>query len=435
MASSEPLVLHLLPSLHVGGVERGVLDLCAARPATSAVASAGGPLEASLGTAAKRWSTLARRDPLSVLLINPLVISAWTRRLSVDVLHAHSRALGVSAAIARGLCRTLGLRRVRYVYTWHGYYDTSSPLKRLWYAALLAADGLIFPSAALRDAVRASFGSAVRADAEAIHRGVRSAREARRDEGAPEPPLALPAPTAGSFRVLLPGRLSPSKGHDLLASAAAHALAEGDGVPALEVALIGARPAQLARGRLSPATAEPPPLGPSASAWRSCYERRLRDAMDAAARAANARRPGRLRFELRPHGALSAAYAAADLVAVPSRRPEAFGRVVVEALAAGRLCATFHHGAASEVGAAVLRAAVEHGLPPTLLPRGVLLVGPLFLVAPCDARGLGAAIREASRMGSAERLARGEVGVRAAAEFGLDAFVRRTLAVYRSCCG
>lgn len=96
-------VLQLVPAMHVGGVERGVLEIDSAlteASASSLVASSGGPLVSQLKGAHLQCGLLARRDPFCVLLFNPLRLAFWLRRHRIDVVHARSRCLVVSALIA-----------------------------------------------------------------------------------------------------------------------------------------------------------------------------------------------------------------------------------------------------------------------------------------------------------------------------------------------
>jgi glycosyltransferase involved in cell wall biosynthesis len=587
-----PAVLHLLPSLHVGGVERGVIDLCAGSLDRSLVASSGGGLAPSLPARCTllQARTLAWRGPASALLINPVLLTLWSRRHRFQILHAHSRALALSARVARLLCWALGLRPLpRVIVTWHGYYDTSTLFKRTVCRAVLgAADALIFPSEALARHVVGQFGPLVRSDFVVIHRGVAVAPPACGDNFKraylgnphaerrllPEPVKALrgvrvgaaakpkpdsqespatagakrtseqqestacagakstkkPSPAAGmpklfskhqkslalagaepapehpTIRLLLPGRLSRCKGHDLLVRAAgllrarcrdraedvsvsvllmgarpeqisrsalgqfttpgadtATATATEAGVAAKtlrtdpradHVLMMGGRPEQMTRsalGRTSVRGADDAATAPGVDAglcgigramlsrllcaWRerctaSSFERELRSILKATDR--NSARSG-LHFEVRAHDDLSAAFDKCDVVLVPSRRPEAFGRVIVEALAARRLVVTFAHGAAPEIAAAVLRVAGKEGILPVLLPPGIFMVGPLLLVPPCNVTLLAAAMDAAWHLPALEREARTDAGARAAEEsFGLGVFVQRTQAVYQA---
>ena len=101
MASATTRVLQLVPALRCGGVERGTVEIDAALgPSRSLVASSGGPLTNLLCGLHLRWPTLRWRDPLSVLLINPLLLWLAVRRHGVSIVHARSRCLALSARIA-----------------------------------------------------------------------------------------------------------------------------------------------------------------------------------------------------------------------------------------------------------------------------------------------------------------------------------------------
>ena len=132
---------------------------------------------------------------------------------------------------------------------------------------------------------------------------------------------------------------------------------------------------------------------------------------------------------------------------MPSVRPEAFGRVLLEALAARRLVVAFNHGAVGEIAAAVWeaggarRVATDRGAAGewcdakwgqvALVSPGVLLMGAVYLVAPGDVDGLAHAIEAALVLPVAERRWRTECAARAAcARFGLRTFTEATLAVY-----
>ena len=115
---------------------------------------------------------------------------------------------------------------------------------------------------------------------------------------------------------------------------------------------------------------------------------------------------------------------------MPSRRPEAFGRVLLEAVAARRLVVTYHQGAAGEVAAALWRHA--GGGPMRRVRPGVVLVGSVYLVAPLDVGALAAAIGDALRMENDEREERtGRAQAAAKACFPAEAFAARVLETYR----
>jgi glycosyltransferase involved in cell wall biosynthesis len=119
---------------------------------------------------------------------------------------------------------------------------------------------------------------------------------------------------------------------------------------------------------------------------------------------------GRVRL-LGPTADMSAAYMLADVVVSASIRPEAFGRVIMEAQAMERLVVATEHGGARET---VLRGQTG------------------WLVPPGQAEPLAAAIDEALAMAAAARAMRGAAARRhIAAEYALETMCERTLTVYR----
>ena len=386
MASATTRVLQLVPALRCGGVERGTVEIDAALgPSRSLVASSGGPLSSLLCGLHLHRPTLRWRDPLSVLLINPLLLWLAVRRHGVRIVHARSRCLALSARIA-----LIFAPGVRLVATWHGFHTATSWWRRAFNGLLLGADRLILPSECVRRHVTRLYPRAPTDGWTVVPRGAAPEHFAP-PSSSPPPPPPSPPPVA-----LLLGRVSRSKGQDLFVAALARLRADGVAVD----------------GRI---------VGVDASKRPGRYHRAL---------AASAAAAGNVRLlPLVGAADVGAAYAAADVVVMPSRRPEAFGRVLLEAVAARRLVVTYHHGAAGEVAAALWRHA---GGPMRRVRPGVALVGSVFLVAPLDVGALAAAIGDALRMENEEREERtGRAQAAAKACFPAEAFAARVLETYR----
>ena len=419
-------VLQCVPALRVGGVERGTLEVDAALGcASSLVASSGGALAVGLRGVHLRSRALRWRNPLAVLLLNPLLLAYWVRQHQVDIIHARSRCLAISALIVRWLMP----RRVRVVVTWHGLYSSGSAWRRTLNGLLLFADLLILPSAAVGRHLRQHYGpiTILERSWRVVHRGVDAAAwrcdgcsaEATRGAGAASESRA--SPSADPPIVLCVGRVSRTKGQDHLLCAL-----HDVGGP-LQAVLLG-----------DTGTTPSWALGPWRWLRRQVRMRSYRDRLEV--EAARLRADG-ARVLILPHcdtASVAAHYAAADVVVVPSRRPEAFGRVLVEALAAGRLVVSFYHGAAAELASLLW----EHGRdsggragtrePPVLVGMGVLLLGAVLLVTAGDVRGLSRAIRAALDMPERERARRVRAAQAAVRDrLSLVAFIDRTLAVYQ----
>jgi glycosyltransferase involved in cell wall biosynthesis len=113
---------------------------------------------------------------------------------------------------------------------------------------------------------------------------------------------------------------------------------------------------------------------------------------------------------------MPAANMAADVVAVPSTEPEAFGRTAVEAQAAGRPVVVSDIGATPETVLA----------PPDCAPGE--RTG--WRVRPGDAAALAAAVEEALALGPDARAALAARARAHARGFGLEAMTGATLALY-----
>jgi glycosyltransferase involved in cell wall biosynthesis len=305
-------VLQVLPALGAaGGVERGTVEVADAivrAGGRALVASAGGPLAREVERAGGTHVTL----PLASK--NPFVVHANARRLAevieregVDIVHARSRAPAWSAWWA---AKATGRR---FVTTFHGAYGAGNWLKRRYNAIMTRGDRVIAISAFIAGHIRQVYGvpaSRIRI----VHRGV--------DLGRFDPKLVTAERViklANAWRltdglpvVMLPGRLTRWKGQTVFLDAIAR-LGRND----VRAVLVGG-----ADGREN---------------FRAELERRIaRLGLESMARLAD-------------HcNDMPAAYMLADVVVSASIEPEAFGRVVAEAQAMGRLVVATDHGGARE---------------------------------------------------------------------------------------
>ncbi len=297
LASS--VVLQVLPSLITGGVERGTVEITQAIAETGCgalVASAGGPMVRQIEAAGGGHITLnlTTKHPLE-LWHNAAALERLIREHKVSVVHARSRAPAWSAWLA---CRRTG---VPFVTTYHGTYGEGVPFKRLYNGVMARGCVVIAASRFIAELV-VSRHKVDPARIRVIPRGVdpgvfdpATVSEARRSRLAAEWRLPAGAPV-----IMLPGRLTTWKGHAVLLQAMAK-------LPRQDVVcvLVGSH-----QGRYG-------------------YAHELED---------QARRLGiaeRLRL-VGSNDDMPAALALADVVVHASVKPEAFGRVVIEAQAMGR---------------------------------------------------------------------------------------------------
>jgi glycosyltransferase involved in cell wall biosynthesis len=346
-----PVVLQVLPSLGTGGVERTTVEMTQAVALAGGiplVASAGGPLVAAVERAGGRHVTmkLTTKNPASIWR-NAARLAALIRAEAVDIVHARSRAPAWSAWIA---AQRTG---AHFVTTYHGAYGEDLPLKRRynavmakgeiviaasWFIARLVTDRHGVPASRIRVIGRGIDPAVFDPDAVIGDRLGRLSAAWRLPDGMPT--------------VVLPGRLTSWKGQEVLVQAVAR-LERRD----LCVVLVGA------------------------DQGRSHYSRRLVRMAHALGIADRVRLVGNC-------DDMPAAMMLSDVVVHASVKPEAFGRVVIEAQAMGRPVI------ASDLGGPV--ETVEHGVTGWRVPPG-------------DADALAAAIEAAlgldedARVGLAHR--------------------------------
>jgi glycosyltransferase involved in cell wall biosynthesis len=369
---SRPVILQVLPALGGGGVERGTVEMAAAivqAGGVALVASEGGRLAGQVEAVGGRniAMPLATKNPLGIRA-NANRLEALIRAEGVSVVHARSRAPAWSAWQAT---RRTG---VPFVTTYHGAYGETLPGKRRYNSVMARGDRVIAISRFVADLVMRRHHPDP-AILRVIHRGVDPALfdpKAVSDERVHRLAEAWRLPE-GRPLVMLPGRLTRWKGQEVLIAALGR-MARRDAVGVL----VGAEQG------------------------RSRYARAL------------ARLAAELGVDLRIVGDcddMPAALLLADAVVNASTKPEAFGRVVIEAQAMARPVIATDHGGAVET--------VEHGDTGWRIP-------------PADPDALAAALDHVLAM-SEERLS--ALGARARASVRANYTVARmqaaTLDVYR----
>lgn len=310
-AGSRPVVLQVLPALHSGGVEQGVVDMNAAlvkAGARSIVVSSGGPRVHDITRAGGEHILLPvdSKNPLTMAL-NARRLRAIIRKEKVDIVHAASRAPAWSAA------RAVKGTQARYVTSCHSAHKISGSLKRYYNSSIAGGERVIAVSAFLADYLEKNYGLP-RDIIRVVHRGVALERfhptcvSAQRMVAVAQQ-MRIPE---GASVIMLPGRLSRIKGHAVLLEALSR-LQRKD----FFCLFVGSVRGNEDYGR------ELEKLTVSLGLEGRC--RIVGDCSD-----------------------LPAAYMLATVVACPSLVPEGFGRIAIEAQAMGRPVVSTNHGGARE---------------------------------------------------------------------------------------
>jgi len=377
-------VLQVIPRLETGGAERTTLEIAAALVAEgwrAHIATAGGALcdEARAIGAHVHLMPVQSKNPW-VVWRNAMRLAALARAERISLFHARSRAPAWSALRA---ARQVG---VPFVTTYHGAYRAQSRAKRWINSVMVRGDVVIANSNFTRAALLEQYSEMMPDLAGRVATIPRGA-----DLGIFAPEKVTPERRerlqslwfgTGTARpvivFILPGRLSPWKGHGIVLEALGRlGWRAADGIKVLFVGG-GADTGEL--------------------------ERRLREKITALGMDAM--------ISLTGHCAdMPAAYALADFVLVPSTRPEAFGRVAVEAGAMAIPVIASDHG----------------GLQETIINGETG-----FLVSPADAGALADAMASAVAMAVPDRREMGRAARnRVAQTYTIPSMTAATLAVYR----
>jgi glycosyltransferase involved in cell wall biosynthesis len=311
MSDRRRTILQVLPRLDTGGAERVVVEITEALTANghrALIACESGPLtQAALRAGGEIFELpLATKSPFNMRR-NAGKLAALIKEQGVDLVHAHSRAPAWSALWATRKTKT------PFVTTYHGTYSEDAPFKRQYNGVMAEGDrviavshfiaGLVRQRHAVDEAILRTIPGGVdlrKFDPAAVlgDRVTRLARAWRLEMGAPT--------------IMLPGRLTEWKGQRLAISALSM-LRHSDAL----LVLVGGDQGREAYAQSLVAFADT--LGVS----------------------------DRLRMVGHSED-MPAALMMADIVLNCSTDPEAFGRVVIEAQAMGRMVIAANHGGAAE---------------------------------------------------------------------------------------
>jgi glycosyltransferase involved in cell wall biosynthesis len=349
-APDSPVILQVLPSLITGGVERGTVEMAQAlaeAEATSLVASAGGPLVRQIERSGGVHITLplTTKSPIGIWQ-NAKALETVIRDRRVSLVHARSRAPAWSAWLA---CQRTG---VPFVTTYHGTYSDGPIFKRRYNSVMAKGRIVIAASHFIADLVSSEHRldpARIRVIPRGVDPAVFDPAAISRDRIA-RLAAAWRLPD-GTRTVVLPGRLTAWKGHTVLLDAIARLQR-----PDIMCVFVGS---DQGRHRYT------------ASLERHASRLGITD---------------RLRL-VGQCDDMPAALALSDVVVHASVKPEAFGRVVIEAQAMGRPVI------ASDLGGPV--ETVRHG------ETG-------WRVRPNDPAALAEAIAVALDLDPAQRLALGQ---------------------------
>lgn len=313
-------ILQVLPALNAGGVERGTLEISQALVTAghnSTVVSNGGSLVAELEHSGAKHIQLPvhSKNPLRIWY-NARQLTELITRENIDLIHVRSRAPAWSCL------RAANLTQKPLLSTFHGRYGHQYAIKRFYNSAMLRGQACIAVSDFIREHIEQCYPQR-QARLHTIYRGIdmdhfNAAKVSAERIDALRQQWQLE--NAQGPVILLPGRLTRLKGHDIFIEALAKL--HKHKVRALIVGPIEGREEYVAHLKQASARLHP---------------------------AADIRFVGGCRD-------MPAAYCLADIVVSSSSKPESFGRTLCEAQAMGKLVVGSNHGGTQETTAPAQRA-------------------------------------------------------------------------------
>lgn len=310
----QPVILQVLPSLGTGGVERGTVDMARAiikAGGKAIVASRDGIWQPSL----ERMGAIYINLPLDsknpwIIWKNHYALKRVIRDYQVDIVHARSRAPAWSAWLASRKCKS------SFITTWHGVYQAGWWGKRWYNSVMSKGEKVIAISQYIANQLQKLYG-VTDERLRIIPRGV--------DTSIFDPAIPFLGNrvveivqkwgiSEGKRILLLPGRITSWKGHQLLICAFAELKARYPDWVCVFVGPIKEKD-RFANEILS--------LVETLKIKEDVYF--VGNSQD-----------------------MPAVLALADLIVVPSLKPEPFGRVVIEAQAMEKIVVVANHGGAAE---------------------------------------------------------------------------------------
>lgn len=315
MAERPLTVLQMLPALQSGGVERGTLEVANAlvqRGHRSLVMSAGGQLVARLtgqGSEHFTWP-IDRKSLLTLRKVRPL--RRFLKENSVDIVHARSRMPAWVAWRAwRGMRKE---QRPRFLTTVHGLYSVNA-----YSAVMTKGERVIAVSDAARRYLQTSYPRMDKDRIVTIYRGIDPEifpygylpPDSWLERWYNEHPYLI-----DRYVLTFPGRLTPRKGHEAFVKLVAALIERGHPVYGL---IVGAE--------------DPRHHGFADRLYKLIDECNVRDRITTTGH----------RMDIRN------IYSVSNLVLSLSKKPESFGRTVLEALSLGVQVVGYDHGGVGDL--------------------------------------------------------------------------------------
>ena len=311
-------VLQVIPRLGYGGAETGCYDIAhylAEKNCKSYIVTSGGPLLKFIRKEKVKVFRLPvqSKNPLLILL-NTIFISLIIIFLRIDIVHARSRAPAWSCFLSCIITRT------KFVTTFHGVYNFSNKLKKIYNSVMVRSNLIIAGSNFVFNHIHKNYGELITSKKRllVIFRGINTEYfdNSKITSEKVKSFKSLVNFDPEKFKILLPGRLTSWKGQEMFIESL-FILKTKYGKENFQAVILGS------------------------DQGRKVYFKKLISMIDKYSLKSNV-------FFLQHAKEMPVAYYISDVVVSSSIEPEAFGRVSVEAQAMRRPILASDHGGSKE---------------------------------------------------------------------------------------
>jgi len=311
-------VLQVIPRLGYGGAETGCYDIAhylAEKNCKSYIVTSGGPLLKFIRKEKVKVFRLPvqSKNPLLILL-NTIFISLIIIFLRIDIVHARSRAPAWSCFLSCIITRT------KFVTTFHGVYNFSNKLKKIYNSVMVRSNLIIAGSNFVFNHIHKNYGELITSKKRllVIFRGINTEYfdNSKITSEKVKSFKSLVNFDPEKFKILLPGRLTSWKGQEMFIESL-FILKTKYGKENFQAVILGS------------------------DQGRKVYYKKLISMIDKYSLKSNI-------FFLQHAKEMPVAYYISDVVVSSSIEPEAFGRVSVEAQAMRRPILASDHGGSKE---------------------------------------------------------------------------------------
>ena len=309
----KPNILQVIPALNISGAEQGCFDIAnhlTKNGFSSNVATSSGY---RINQLEKNGSIIHKipvhsKNPLT-MFINIFRILKIIKKNNINIIHARSRAPAWSCYFAAKIAK------IKFITTFHGTYNFNNKIKKFYNSIMLKSDYIIAISEFIHNEIKSKYGHSKK-NISVISRGIdiEYLDPSKTDYKKVNKFIKDHDIKNDSIKLVLPGRVSGWKGHNVAIEAMAHLKDKSSND--FELIFVGPADNLKLKNNL----------------LQKISELKLENCV---------------KF-VGPSKEMNLVYSLADIVLSCSTDPEAFGRIPVEAQAMGKVIIASNHGGHTE---------------------------------------------------------------------------------------